>query len=295
MAWLVMTVCTMLWMKPVTELVTCGPNVVSSELIRGRPLACVSVAAWLMIPFRLSWLVISFVILSVRTFWMAGSWISGSTVATQRPVSETWLPAHTPSTATGASRQPRTMSTMDTGVRQLKRCRRAGPSPWPRSLALSARRRSSSARSSGLSSWPSVAGPDSPLTAGTGTSRTMLSHETHSGSARAFVGSPAAGDRGRNQHLGWSSRVLPVLGRPVLHPLGQRALTSPSAESQKTPAIEFFDPGHVAAAGPLGEPPEESVQARIGAGRIALDGLESTQPASAQGHDAMLTPRRPGR
>jgi len=68
MAGLAMTVCTVLWMKPVIELVICGPNVVSSELIRGRPLAPVSVAAWVMTPFRLSWLVISAVILSVRTF-----------------------------------------------------------------------------------------------------------------------------------------------------------------------------------------------------------------------------------
>ena len=80
-----------------------------------------------MTPFRFSWLVISFVILSVRTFWIAGSWISGSTVATHRPVSETWLPAQTPSTATGASTQPRTMSTMETGVRQLKRRRACLP------------------------------------------------------------------------------------------------------------------------------------------------------------------------
>ena len=33
-----MTVCTVLWMKPVTALVICGPNVVSSELIRVNPL-----------------------------------------------------------------------------------------------------------------------------------------------------------------------------------------------------------------------------------------------------------------
>ncbi len=82
-----------------------------------------------MVPVRLSWLVICVVILSVRTFWMAGSWISGSTVATHRPVSDTSVPAQTPSTATGATTQPRTMSTMETGMRQLKRRRRAGPSP----------------------------------------------------------------------------------------------------------------------------------------------------------------------
>ena len=34
---------------------------------------------------------ISFVILSVSTFWIAGSSISGCTVATYRPVSVTWL------------------------------------------------------------------------------------------------------------------------------------------------------------------------------------------------------------
>ena len=76
-----------------------------------------------MVPVRLSWLVISLVILSVRTAWIAGSWISGSTVATHRPVSDTSLPAQTPRTATGPSMQPRTMSTMETGVRQLKRRR----------------------------------------------------------------------------------------------------------------------------------------------------------------------------
>ena len=80
-----------------------------------------------MVPVRLSWLVIWFVILSVRTFWIAGSWISGSTVATHRPVSDTSLPAQTPSTATGPSMQPRTMSTMETGVRQLKRRLRLAP------------------------------------------------------------------------------------------------------------------------------------------------------------------------
>ena len=31
--------CTVLWMKPVTALAICGPNVLSSELIRGRPLS----------------------------------------------------------------------------------------------------------------------------------------------------------------------------------------------------------------------------------------------------------------
>ena len=76
-----------------------------------------------MVPVRLSWLVISLVILSVSTAWIAGSWISGSTVATHRPVSDTSVPAQTPRTATGPSMQPRTMSTMDTGVRQLKRRR----------------------------------------------------------------------------------------------------------------------------------------------------------------------------
>ncbi len=30
--------CTVLWMKPLTELVICGPKVVSSELIRVNPL-----------------------------------------------------------------------------------------------------------------------------------------------------------------------------------------------------------------------------------------------------------------
>ena len=88
-----------------------------------------------MVPVRLSWLVISVVILSARTFWIAGSWISGSTVATHRPVSETSLPAQTPSTATGASMQPRTMSTRATGVRQLIRRRRGGFPYFPADCA----------------------------------------------------------------------------------------------------------------------------------------------------------------
>ena len=75
---------------------------------------------------RLILLVISFVILSVRKFWIAGSWISGSTVATHRPVLETSLPAQTPRTETGASMQPRVMSTTAKMARQLMRRRRAG-------------------------------------------------------------------------------------------------------------------------------------------------------------------------
>ena len=38
MAGLEMTVCTVLWIKPVTALAICGPNVLSSVLIRGSPL-----------------------------------------------------------------------------------------------------------------------------------------------------------------------------------------------------------------------------------------------------------------
>ena len=161
MAWLVTTVCTVLWMKPVTALAICGPNVVSSELIRVSPLLFSCAEAWLMVPVRLSWLVIAVVILSVRTFWIAGLWISGSTVATHRPVSETSLPAHTPSTATGAITQPSTMSTMATRVRQLKCRRRPEPAALPRSPAVSARSRSSSARSSGPSSGFSTVGSGS--------------------------------------------------------------------------------------------------------------------------------------
>jgi hypothetical protein len=56
-----------------------------------------------------SWLTTWSVILSVSTFWIAGSWISGSTVATQRPVSDTSVPAQTPITATGARMQPSTI------------------------------------------------------------------------------------------------------------------------------------------------------------------------------------------
>ena len=59
MAWLVTTVCTVLWMKPVTALAICGPNVVSSELIRVSPLLFSCATAWLMVPVRLSWLVIA--------------------------------------------------------------------------------------------------------------------------------------------------------------------------------------------------------------------------------------------
>ncbi len=38
-AGLAMTLCTVLWMKPVTALAICGPNVLSSELIRVSPLS----------------------------------------------------------------------------------------------------------------------------------------------------------------------------------------------------------------------------------------------------------------
>ena len=37
-AWLDTTECTVLWMKPVTELAICGANWVSNELILGSPL-----------------------------------------------------------------------------------------------------------------------------------------------------------------------------------------------------------------------------------------------------------------
>ena len=112
-----------------------------------------------MTPVTLSWLVIWFVILSVRTFWIAGSWIRGSTVATHRPVLDTSLPAHTPSTATGASTQPSTISTMANVARQLKCRRRRPPAPaLPWSAAVSARSRSSSARSSWLSPESSAPG-----------------------------------------------------------------------------------------------------------------------------------------
>ena len=45
MALLDMTVCTVLWIKPVTALAICGPNVLSSVLIRGSPLLLSWVAA----------------------------------------------------------------------------------------------------------------------------------------------------------------------------------------------------------------------------------------------------------
>ena len=70
---LVITLCTVLCMKPVTALSICGPNVVSSELILGRPLLSSWAEAWLITPVTLSRLVISVVILSVRAFWIAGS------------------------------------------------------------------------------------------------------------------------------------------------------------------------------------------------------------------------------
>ena len=63
---LAMTECTALWMKLVTELAICGPNVLSSELIRGSPLPFSCVEAWLMVPVMSRWLVIWFVVWSVR-------------------------------------------------------------------------------------------------------------------------------------------------------------------------------------------------------------------------------------
>jgi len=62
------------------------------------------------------------VIWSVSAARTAGSLISGATFATYLSVLATWLAVHTPSTETGASRQPRTMSRTATGPRQPSWC-----------------------------------------------------------------------------------------------------------------------------------------------------------------------------
>jgi hypothetical protein len=81
---------------------------------------------------------ISLVSLSVRAFWIAGSLISGATLATYVLVSDTWFAVHTASTETGARTHPATISSAATGVRQLNR-RRRGCGGRPRGSATSAR------------------------------------------------------------------------------------------------------------------------------------------------------------
>src|ERR1019366_4634097 len=56
--------------------------------------------------------------LVVRAFWIAGSLISGSTLATYRLVSETWFADHAATTESGARTQPATISSTATGVRE---------------------------------------------------------------------------------------------------------------------------------------------------------------------------------
>ena len=69
------------WMNPFTALAIDGPKLCSSVPTRVRPLSVSRAAAWLVRPVTLRWLVISFVTLSVRAFWTAGSWMRGSMLA----------------------------------------------------------------------------------------------------------------------------------------------------------------------------------------------------------------------
>ena len=70
------------WMNPPTALAIDGPNVFSRLPTRVRPWLDSAEAAWSVRPVTSRRLVISFVSLSVRAFWIAGSCTSGSTFAT---------------------------------------------------------------------------------------------------------------------------------------------------------------------------------------------------------------------
>src|SRR5215469_8750252 len=129
------TLATWLWMNPSTPLASDPDAPCSSVATRDRPSLVSSPLTWSARACTLSWLVISVVILSVRKRWMAGSWMSGSMLATKRSVLETWLAVHTATTDSGANTHPKTMRTTATGVRQLNRRpgadRPVGPSGWP--------------------------------------------------------------------------------------------------------------------------------------------------------------------
>jgi hypothetical protein len=103
---------------------------------------------------------------SVNAACTDGSRISGLAVATNRSVSATWLCTHTVASATGASRQPSTISTAARIDRQLNRRRRRAV----RRVATSPRSRSSSARSSTLNPGP---GAGSCVAVATPPSRTL--------------------------------------------------------------------------------------------------------------------------
>jgi hypothetical protein len=84
------------------------------------------------------------------------------------------------------------------------------------------------------------------------------------------------------------SRIVPVLGAPVLYPLAGARRLPPPEEQPVPPAVDHLHPAHVVAAGPPGEPQEEGVQARIGAGQLALHAAKDPQLTSTQAHDGML-------
>src|SRR5215469_12455714 len=98
---------------------------------------------------------------------MEGSWMSGSMLATNRSVLETWLAVHIATTDSGANTHPKTMRTMATGVRQLNR-RPAARSVWRsgwRSPVRPAPGRSAASISSVPGSPPAGSAGSSPLPA----------------------------------------------------------------------------------------------------------------------------------
>ena len=140
---------------------------------------------------------ISAVILALSALCTAGSWMSGSMLATNRSVLVTWLAAHTPSTETGASTQPRTMSSAETGARQRPRACLAGSGPVaarPRRSLTSARSRSSSSRSSCVPG--SVPGSVSGAVSGVRAAGTAAAALAPAGSAPAASPWRAAGTSG---------------------------------------------------------------------------------------------------
>jgi len=107
---------------------------------------------------------------------------------------------------------------------------------------------------------------------------------------RSIVDAPAQAGHHPLQVIaaGWPSRILPVLGGPVLHPLAEAPLTPPPGKDPESPTVDLLHPAHVAAAGPPGEPLVEGIQAWVGVGQVMFHAVEDPQLTSAQAHDDML-------
>jgi hypothetical protein len=130
-------------MRPLAPLAIWPEKFFSRVDRRGARSAASWVAAWFTSACTSSWSVITVVILALSACWTGGWSISGATVATYRSVLETWLPAQTPMTASGASTQPTTISTAETQACQrpcLDPATGAPPAPAPSPSSWCARR-----------------------------------------------------------------------------------------------------------------------------------------------------------